>query len=308
MPRPSVLVTGASGVVGSALVKLLDERGYEPIAVDSSLVDLRNLEPTVAFFADAQPRFVIHLAARVRGLMGNVQAQGEMYLDNLRINTNVIDAARLANVTKVVAMGSVSVYSDVIDLPMREVDLWTGAPHKSEMGYAHAKRSMLAQLEAYEDQYGIDFAFAVSTNLFGPNDRFDETTGHVFPSLMSKFHRGATVGGSVEVWGSGTATRDFLYSFDAARALIRLLEDGSGVYNVASGTQVTIGELAETMAKVTHFDGEIRWDRSKPDGQADRAYDITRIASLGWAPQVQLEGAISATYDWYKANIGFLRH
>jgi GDP-L-fucose synthase len=183
-----------------------------------------------------------------------------------------------------------------------------GAPHESEAGYAHAKRSMLAQLDAYRTQYGLEFAFAVSTNLFGPNDRYDEARGHVLPSLMSKFHRGVTLGQSVTVWGSGTATRDFLYSRDAAEALKTLLERGDGVYNVASGNHVTIKELVDELVAVTGFGGEVAWDRTKPDGQAARGYDITKLAALGWAPQTTLRDALAETWEWYRENAEHVRH
>lgn len=302
-----VLVTGASGVIGRATITALAAAGYTVHAVSSEEADLRDARAAETLIREISPDAVIHLAGRVRGLMGNVSSQGDMYLDNILINTHVVDAARKAGVKKVVAMGSVAVYGDSIQLPMREADLWQGAPHPSEVGYAQAKRSMLAHLEANRDQYGVDFAFAVSTNLFGPFDRFDEVRGHVLPSLMSKFHRGAKEGSDVTVWGTGMATRDFLYSVDAAQALLTLLESGTGVYNVASGHHVTIRELVHEIAKVAGFNGDISWDRTKPDGQAARAYDITRLASLGWAPKVPLTTALAETYEWYSNNVDHVR-
>lgn len=307
MALKSVLVTGASGVIGRATIAALLAAEYEVRAVSSVDADLRDARATDQLVADLAPDAVIHLAGRVHGLMGNASAQGDMYLDNILINTHVVDAARKAGVKKIVAMGSVAVYGDSVQLPMREADLWQGAPHFSEIGYAQAKRSMLAHLEANRDQYGLEFAFAVSTNLFGTHDRFDEVHGHVLPSLMSKFHRGVTQNTGVTVWGTGTATRDFLYSVDAAQALLTLLASGEGVYNVASGHHVTIRELATEIAQVTKFKGEVEWDRSKPDGQAARAYDITRLASLGWAPQIPLKVALAETYDWYSRNVDRVR-
>jgi GDP-L-fucose synthase len=302
-----VLVTGASGVIGTATVDELARSGYEVVAVASSDGDLRNIDAADRVMATHRPEAIVHLAAHVGGLMGNARAQGEMYFDNVLINTNVIESARRHGVGKIVAMGSVAIYPDDIPLPMRESDIWSGQPHHSEAGYAHAKRAMLGQLEAYERQYGLEFAFAVSTNLFGPNDRFDEQRGHVFPSLMSKFHRGVTEGDTVTVWGTGKATRDFLYSKDAAAALRTLLEFGSGVYNVASGAPITISELVAEMAIATDFHGEIAWDATKPDGQAARGYDITRIAALGWAPQIPLRLALDETYEWYVGHVDSLR-
>lgn len=303
----SVLVTGASGVIGRATTAALLAAGYEVRAVSSLDGDLRDARAANELIAAVAPDAIIHLAGRVHGLMGNASAQGDMYLDNILINTHVVEAARKAGVQKIVAMGSVAVYGDSIQLPMREADLWQGAPHASEIGYAQAKRSMLAHLEANRDQYGLEFAFAVSTNLFGPHDRFDELRGHVLPSLISKFQRAVSENSPVTVWGTGTATRDFLYSVDAAEALVTLLASGDGVYNVASGHHVTIRELATEIAQVAKFTGEIMWDRSKPDGQAARAYDITRLASLGWAPQVPLSTALAETYDWYCSHVNQVR-
>lgn len=297
-----VAVTGSTGVIGSAVVSLLTELGLTVVGLSSKDADLRSFDEAQALFSSIQPRAIIHLAGRVRGVMGNSMAQGEMYLDNLRINTNTVEAARLIGVEKIVAMGSVSVYADGLVQPMREDDIWQGAPHHSEAGYAHAKRSMLAQLEAYHDQYGLNYALAVSTNLFGPNDRFDEIGGHVVPSLISKFYRAIKEGTSVTVWGSGTPTRDLLFSRDAAAALVLLLNEGSGVYNVASGSNVSIDQLASLLKEISGYRDEIFWDATKPDGQSARSYNIERLTDLGWRPETHLQDALRLTFDWYSLN------
>lgn len=294
-----VLVTGATGVIGMAVQENLTRNGYEVVGLRSTDCDLRNQAETVALLERIKPDYVIHLAARVHGLMGNLRSQGSMYFDNVQINTNLVEAARLSGVKKIVAMGSVAMYSDTVSLPMRETDIWNGPPHGSEFGYASAKRAMLAQLESYRDQYELEYALALSTNLFGPNDRFDEKNGHVLPSLISKTYRGTTEGTGLVVWGSGLATRDFLYSVDAAEALRTLLESGSGTYNVASGRHVSIRETVDALVDISGFTGDIEWDRSKPDGQVERSYDISRLTDLGWSPQVKFEDALHTTYDWY---------
>lgn len=303
----NVLLTGASGVIGTATMEHLRGKGYQVVGATSVDADLRDLRSTRLLVESVGPDAIVHLAARVGGLLGNVRSHGEMFFDNARINMNVIEAARLCGVKKVVAMGSVAVYPDGLALPMKEADLWLGPPHKSEAGYAHAKRSMLAQLESYQQQYGLDFAFALSTNLFGPNDKFDEVGGHVLPSLISKFHRGVAEGGPVSVWGTGTASRDFLFARDAARALGVLLEAGQGVYNVASGSLTTIRSLVDELVAVTGYQGKVNWDATKPDGQAARGYDISRLAALGWSPEAHFRTALQETYDWYSQNFDHAR-
>jgi GDP-L-fucose synthase len=307
MATERILITGVSGVAGRALVRELADSGYEVIGTTSAQADLTRREQAEELLETVRPTFVIHLAGRVHGLMGNIHSQGQAFYDNIQINTNVVEASRKVGVQKVVAMGSTAVYSDITPLPMREDDLWLGAPHSSESGYAHAKRAMVAQLEAYRDQYGMDFAFVVSTNLYGPGDKFDEAHGHVLPSLVSKVHRAKTWGEPLEVWGTGTATRDFLYSADAASAIRTILEGYSGVINLATGVSVTIREAVETLMRVSDYPGPVNWDSSKPDGQHARAYDVSRLKALGWAPKFTLEQGLAETHDWYVANFSIAR-
>jgi GDP-L-fucose synthase len=251
---------------------------------------------------------VFHLAARVAGIGGNLAAPGEFFYENLVINTNVIEAARRAGAGKVVAVGTAAIYSDLVALPMSEDDLWLGPPHHSEAPYGHAKRAMLAHLEAYRQQYGLDFAYCILTNTFGPHDTFDEQRGHVMPSLISKFHRAANEGGAVTVWGTGAPTRDFLYVKDAARA-IRLAGVGhSGPINVASGAAVSIRDVVEVIGTVSGHAGEVRWDASKPDGQPARGYDVSRLRALGFQPAYDLVAAVAETYAWYRDNRAVARH
>lgn len=302
MTTSRILVTGGSGVVGTAVIAALEARDYEVVAPRSAEVDLTDLASAVRYFTAVRPTSVIHLAARVHGLMGHVGHQGSVYLDNILINTHAVEAARIAGARKFVAMGSAAVYSDLVALPMHEGDVWLGPPHRSEIGYAQAKRAMLAQLSVYRDQYEIEFAFAIATNIYGPNDKFDEQRGHVIPTLISKFHRAAESGIPPVVWGTGAATRDFLFSEDAADGLVLMLEQATGLLNLATGSSVAIRDAVETLAAVSGFSGDITWDRSKPDGQAARAYDVSRMQSLGWAPTVSLEVGLATTYAWYSEH------
>jgi GDP-L-fucose synthase len=296
------LVTGATGLMGTALVAELRTAGDEVIALGSDDADLRDVEAAEAVLARHRPEIVYHLAARVRGIMGNAGSQGDAFLDNVRINTNAIDAARKAGARKVVAMGSAAIYADTVPLPMQEDAVWAGRPHRSEAGYAHAKLAMLAQLEATCEQWGLEFAYCISTNLFGPHDRFDERHGHVIPSLISKFHWAMTTGEPVTVWGSGTPMRDFLHVDDAAAAMRQIGETGLGTVNLASGEAVSIRAVAELLAEIVGYRREIVWDRTKPDGQLRRAYDVTRLRALGVGPGRTLRDGLAETYTWFAAN------
>ncbi len=301
------LVTGGTGLVGTALVAALRAAGDEVVALGRGDADLRDPAAADGVLARHRPEIVYHLASRVRGIMGNAGHQGDAFLDNVLINTNVIEAARKAGVRKVVAMGSAAIYADTVTLPMREGDAWAGPPHRSEAGYAHAKLAMLAMLEAYREQWGLDFAYCISTNLFGPHDRFDERHGHVIPSLISKFHRAMATGETVTVWGSGTPTRDFLHVGDAALALRQIGSAGSGAVNLASGESVSIRAVAELIADIAGYRCEIVWDRSKPDGQMRRAYDVSRLRALGVVPGRALRDGLADTFAWFAAHAGDAR-
>ena len=302
-----VLVTGASGLMGRALVAELKARKKEVIGLTSQDVDLTDFKASVSIFKRHRPEVVYHLAARVSGIMGNLRAQGQAYLDNVQINTNTVEAARQAGARKIIAMGSAAIYSDMVRLPMQEDEVWVGAPHSAEAGYAHAKRGMLAQLETYRDQWGLDFAYLISTNLFGPNDKFDEAHGHVIPSLISKFHQAVLRDEIVSVWGTGTPQRDFLYVKDAARATCLIGEAFSGSINLATGTGTSIKDTVELIAAISGYKREVSWDRSKPDGQKLRAYDVSKLQALNFKPIYTLREALAETFSWFDANLDTIR-
>lgn len=306
--RVRAIVTGARGMLGAALVDELNcNPNYIVVPLGRQDADLMDRVETERRFADARPDIVFHLAARVAGLGGNLAQAGRMYYENVIINTNVVEAARRAGARKVVAAGTAAIYSDLIPLPMSEGDLWLGPPHGSERAYGQAKRAMLAQLEAYRDDYGLDFTYCILTNIFGPRDNFDEAHGHVVPSLISKFHRGVISGAPVNVWGSGSAVRDFLYSCDAARAMALTAENFTGVINIASGGTISIRDLVATLRQVSGFAGDVDWDATKPDGQKQRGYDIAKLQRLGFAPAWTLAAALGETWAWYVAHAASAR-
>lgn len=283
-------------------------RSYDDVVVLTGRqdVDLENFEQTKAIFGYVKPTHVVHVAGAVFGLGGNMAFPGDVMRRNILINTHVVAAAAEAKALKVVAMGTTAIYSDAVAQPFREDDALTGAPHGSELPYAYAKRAMLVMLDAYKRQFGLNYAYAIATNMFGPNDRFDPLYGHVVPSLIAKFAAAAQTGAEVEVWGDGTPTRDFLFSEDAADALSLLLANGEGAYNVASGETVPIRVLVEEVAacfpRVSY-----KWNTSKPNGQLRRAYDVSRLRELGFTRRHSLREGLRKTVDWYLANEGCVR-
>jgi GDP-L-fucose synthase len=296
------VVTGGSGLVGAALVAELQKLGfYNVVSLGSRDCDLRDGSAVDALFQKEKPDYVFHMAAKVFGLGGNARFKSDVLVDNVLINTNVIESSRKVNVKKIVAMGSGCVYPDFGDSrPVSEDQIWNGPPHPSEDSYGHSKRLMLAQLNAAKEQYGLNFAFAISGNLYGPADNFDTLNGHVTPSLVAKFFEAANAGTDVSVWGTGAAIRDFTYSDDMARALIEIFMNLEGPVNAGSGQRHAIREIVEILA--SHTGVKVSWDSTKPDGQLARFYDLSKLKNLGFSPLVDLQAGVTKTYDWYAAN------
>ena len=299
-----VLVTGSGGVLGTALIAELRARGCGSImALRRQHCDLLDRSAALRFFGEYRPTLVFHLAAWVAGVQGNMDNAGRAFYENALINLNVIEATRLCGARKIIAAGTTATYSDEVSLPMREADIWQGRPHGSEEAYGHAKRAMLAQLEAYRKQYGLNYAYMVCSNLYGENDRFDERCGHVVPALISRFERATRErADSIVIWGDGSPTRDFVYARDAARAFAAAADPAAqGAYNLATGESVSIRQLVDTLAAVFGFDGRVEWDTSRPNGQMRRAYDVSRIrGDLGWAPEVPLGEGLGRTARWFR--------
>ena len=300
-----ILLTGASGLLGSAVASCLHDEGRDVLAPSRGDVDLLDAADTRAFFETHRPEAVIHCAARVHGLMGNKRFPAEMFDDNLLMNFNVVAACRHAGVRKIVAVSTVAAYPGHLVHDIREEQFFDGRPHDGENGYAHAKRAMLAQLMNYHAQYGLDYAYPICTNLYGPGDRFDAVNGHVIPSLVAKFHAAASDatgnGGSVEVWGRGRAKRDFMYRADAAAALVHCLDHVDGPVTLATGETVPIARAVEVLAEVSGV-SDVRWDPDKPEGQLDRSYDVSKLRDSGFTSSHSLEEGLRETYGWYARN------
>ncbi|NEQ99827.1 MAG: GDP-L-fucose synthase [Cyanothece sp. SIO2G6] len=306
-----VYVAGHNGLVGNAIVRTLRANGYDNLVLRSSReLDLRSQADVNAFFAQEHPDYVFLAAARVGGIHANNTYRAEFIYDNLMIEANVIHAAYQNNVEKLLFLGSSCIYPKLCPQPMREDYLLTGFLEPTNEPYAIAKIAGLKLCENYCHQYGVNFISAMPTNLYGPNDNFDLANSHVLPALMRKFHE-AKVNHqpSVEVWGTGTALREFLYVDDLANALLFLIQNynDSAFVNVGTGDEVSIKELALTIRAVVGYEGETVFDTSKPDGTPRKLLDISKLESLGWQPKTSLKQGIETTYQWFIENYDKIR-
>jgi GDP-L-fucose synthase len=297
-----ILITGGTGLVGHALTEALAEEGFRNfVPVGSRDCDLRNSKVTESLMLEVKPDYVFHLAARVYGIGGNKLYKSDVLVDNVLINTNVVEYARRAGAKKIVAMGSGCVYPDLERREeLFEDQIWIGPPHPSEESYAHSKRLLLAHLKAAKEQYGVSYVFAISGNLYGPYDSFNKEDGHVVPSLVAKFFDAAKEKRPVKVWGTGVAIRDFSYSMDAARSLIAMFRHLEGPVNMGSGQRHAIRDIVEVLQDITGL--PVEWDASKPDGQLIRYYNLDKLASTGFKARTSLREGVRLTYEWYENN------
>lgn len=293
-------------MVGAALMRRLAAEGCELLTVGRGTVDLRRQAETEEWMAAARPEVVFLAAARVGGILANSERPAEFIYDNLAIETNVIEAARRAGVAKLVFLGSSCIYPKFAEQPMREEALLTGALEPTNEPYAVAKIAGLVLCRAYRRQYGCDFVSAMPTNLYGPGDNFDLRSSHVLPALIRKIDAAAQSGAeTVEIWGSGTPRREFLHVDDLADGLVHLAKRYSGEMhvNLGTGEDVTIAELAQTIARIVGFEGRFVYDATKPDGTPRKLLDVARMSALGWRARIPLEEGIRQAWSWYRENV-----
>jgi len=277
-----ILITGGTGMVGTAFKNIKTE--HELILVGSREYDLESWYDTLCMVERIRPDAIIHLAAKVGGIKANMENQGDFYTINANINTNVLKAAKNMKVGKVISLLSTCIYPDKVNYPLTEDQIHAGPPHNSNYAYAYAKRMLDIQSRAYRDQYGCNFITAVPNNLFGENDNFDLENSHVIPALIRKMHEASMAGTDVTLWGDGSPLREFTYSQDLAEILLFLLEhyNEEGPINIGNTNEISIKEVAEMIAEILKFEGEIIWDITKPKGQLRKPSDNTRLLELGW--------------------------
>jgi GDP-L-fucose synthase len=301
-----VVVTGGAGFLGRRVVAELTSAGADPVVIRSADYDLTEPGAAADMLADHRPTQVIHLAARVGGIGFNQAEPAPLYLANLLMGTHVIEAARAAAVDKTVLLGTVCSYPKFTPVPFAEGDLWNGYPEETNAPYGIAKKALLVHAQVNAAQYGQRFAFLIPTNLYGPGDKFHPSVSHVIPALIKKCVEAREAGArEVDVWGTGSASREYLYVDDAARAVVLAAErhDGAEPINLGTDDEVTIRETVETIAHLVGFHGVLRWDPSKPDGQPRRRIDATRARELlGWQAEMPFADGLRATIDWYLAH------
>lgn len=298
-----IYIAGHRGLVGSAILRKLEEQGYENLVYKTSKeLDLRDPRQVEEFFQTEKIDYVFLAAAKVGGIVANNQYPADFIRDNLMIQTNVIDSAYRSGVEKLLFLGSTCIYPKLAPQPLKEEYLLTGELEPTNEPYALAKIAGIKMCESYNRQYGTKYISAMPTNLYGENDNFDLHTSHVLPALIRKFHEAKENNAEfVEVWGTGTPLREFLYSDDLADACVYLMNnyEGNEIVNIGVGEDLSIKELAEKVKATVGFTGDLRFDTSKPDGTPRKLVDVTKINALGWKATTSLDEGLKKAYDWF---------
>jgi GDP-L-fucose synthase len=302
-----ILVTGGSGFLGSHVVEEFKHQGAGDLIVPRKRdYDLVDGAAVTRLLDDAKPDVVVHLAARVGGIGANRENPGSFFYDNLMMGVQLIEACRRAQVPKVVTVGTICSYPKLTPVPFREDYLWDGYPEETNAPYGLAKKMLLVQSQAYRQQYGTNAIHLLPVNLYGPRDNFDPALSHVIPALIKKVQDAQDAGiAHIDVWGTGRASREFLYVEDAARGIVLATDryDGAEPVNLGAGFEILIRDLVTTIARLMGFEGEIRWDAGKPDGQPRRSLDTSRAETLfGFRAATSFEDGLRRTIEWYRAE------
>lgn len=305
LKKKRIAVTGGRGFLGSRVIAELKERGATDVSTFSSRdYDLTRQTEVTRMYQDLRPEVVIHLAARVGGIGANRENPGRFFYDNAIMGIEMMEQGRLSNVEKYVQVGTVCAYPKFAPIPFSEDDIWEGYPEETNAPYGLAKKMLLVQAQAYRQQYGFDAIYLLPVNLYGPGDNFDPESSHVIPALIRKcIEARDSHARSITVWGTGSATREFLYVDDAARAIVLAAEryEKPEPVNLGSSSEISIRDLVTLIAKLTGFKGEIVWDATKPDGQPRRKLNVERARKeFGFESRVSFEEGLRQTIDWYE--------
>ena len=304
--KTKIYIAGHRGMVGSAVWRALEEKGYTNLLVKkSSELDLRNQQAVINFYATEKPEVVIDAAAKVGGIFANNNYPYQFLMENMQIQNNLIDGALNSGVEKFIFLGSSCIYPKFAPQPLKEEYLLTNSLEPTNEWYALAKITGVKTCQAIRKQFSKDYVSLMPTNLYGYFDNFDLETSHVLPAMLRKFHEAKENNNPVKLWGSGTPMREFLFVDDMAEAVVYALENKlpEYLYNVGSGKDITIKELAETIQQVIGHQGEIIWDIEKPDGTPRKLLDVSKMAALGWEYKTELKEGIEKTYSWFLENI-----
>lgn len=304
-----VIVTGGGGFLGSFVVEQLGQKGCTKIFVPRSKdYDLRDREAVIRLYREVRPDIVIHLAAVVGGIGANRAHPGRFFYDNAIMGLHLIEEGRRFGIKKFVCIGTVCSYPKYTPVPFKEEDLWNGYPEETNAPYGLAKKMLLVQLQAYRQEYGFNGIFLIPVNLYGPRDNFDLETSHVIPAIIRKSWEAKQKGASeVVLWGTGAPSREFLYVEDAAEGIVTAAEkyNGEEPVNLGTGSEIQIKDLARLICRMVGFEGEIRWDTSKPDGQPRRCLDTSKAERyFGWKARTPLEEGLRRTIQWYQEEVG----
>lgn len=302
-----ILLTGGAGFLGQVVARELAARDAGEIIIPRSAeYDLTEQDAVRDLYAERSPQIVIHLAAEVGGIGANRANPGRYFFANMAMGLHIIEEARANAIEKVVQVGTVCAYPKFATVPFREDDLWSGYPEETNAPYGIAKKSLLVMLQAYREQYALNGIYLLPVNLYGPGDNFDLESSHVIPALIRKFVTARDTGDDeIVAWGTGSASREFLYVDDAARAIVLATEryDGDAPVNIGTSHEITIKDLVELIGSLTGYRGEIRWDTTKPDGQPRRKLDTTRARELfGFEAEVALDEGLKHTIEWWESN------
>ena len=308
--KTKIYIAGHKGMVGSAVWRALEKKGYTNLlGKTSSELDLRNQQAVNDFYATEQPAVVIDAAAKVGGILANNDYPYPFLMENMQIQNNLIDGALNAGIEKFIFLGSSCIYPKFAPQPLKEEYLLTGSLEPTNEWYALAKITGVKTCQAIRKQFNKDYVSLMPTNLYGYFDNFDLETSHVLPAMLRKFHEAKLNNTPVKLWGSGTPMREFLFADDMAEAVIFALENKlpEYLYNIGTGKDITIKELAETIQNAVGHKGEIIWDTEKPDGTPRKLMDVSKMATLGWEYKTELKEGIEKTYSWFLENIGSIK-